>query len=72
GFLTTLLMTPIFKKIQHHQVLGGKIFGMTVYAQQFLSLIACLATVLLIIYLDRQVLKKIKPRKIVIPDGIEG
>ena len=72
GFLTTLLMTPIFKKLQYHQVLGGKIFGLTIYAQQFLSLIACLATVLLIIYLDKQVLKKIKPRKIEIPDGIEG
>ncbi len=72
GFLTTLAMTPAFNYIQQFQKTGGKILGVTIYAQQLLSIVACLATILLIFYLDRQVLKKIKPRKIIIPDGIEG
>ena len=72
GFLTTLAMTPAFNYIQNFQRSNGKIFGITIYAQQFLSIVACIATVLLIFYLDRQVLKKIKPRRIEIPDGIEG
>ena len=70
GFLTTLAITPAFNYIQKFQLSNGKIFGITIYAQQVLSVIACIATILLIFYLDRQVLKKIKPRKIEIPDGI--
>ena len=54
GFLSTLVATPLLNYIQAS---GNRLFGIPVYAQQVLSLLAGVATVALIIYLDRVVLK---------------
>lgn len=53
GFFSTLAVTPLFDYIQS---VGG-IFGCSVYAQQVLSFLALVITLLLIFYLDRIVLK---------------
>ncbi|MBO7187741.1 MAG: MFS transporter [Clostridia bacterium] len=50
GFLTTLAITPFFNYIQKIQQSGQKILGMTIYAQQLISVIAFVLTVLLILY----------------------
>ncbi len=48
GFLTTLAVSPLVSYIQGN---GNQIFGMKIYAQQFLSAIACLLTVALVFYI---------------------
>lgn len=53
GFLSTLAITPLFEYIQKQ----GGIFGIEVYAQQALSVLALICTSLLILYLDKVVLK---------------
>ena len=58
GFLSTLLCTPLLNYIQAN---GNRFLGMNVYAQQVLSVIACICTLLLIVYLQKVVLK-IVPR----------
>ncbi len=54
GFVSTLVATPLLNYIQAS---GNRLFGIPVYAQQVLSFLAGIATVALIIYLDRVVLK---------------
>jgi len=54
GFLATVIATPLLNYIQAS---GNRLFGIPVYAQQVLSLLAGVATVALIIYLDKVVLK---------------
>ena len=54
GFLATLAATPLLNYIQAS---GNRFFGIPVYAQQVLSLIAGVATVALVFYVDRVVLK---------------
>ncbi len=49
GFTVTLLATMIFDYVK--TTLGSKMFGMTVYAQQFLSAITVAIGVILIVYL---------------------
>ncbi len=49
GFLTTLAATPLVNKIQAN---GNKIFGMNIYAQQFMSAIAFVGVILLLIYIN--------------------
>ncbi|MBE7042091.1 MAG: MFS transporter [Ruminococcaceae bacterium] len=53
GFLSTLAITPLFEYIQRN----GGIFGIPLYAQQALSVLALICTLLLILYLDKVVLK---------------
>lgn len=48
GFLTTLAVSPLVSYIQQS---GNKIFGISVYAQQVVSLLAFVVTVLLVVYL---------------------
>lgn len=47
GFLTTLLISPLISYIQNN---GNKIFGIPLYAQQFITVIALLFTILAILY----------------------
>ena len=47
GFLTTLCISPLISLIQKN---GNSIFGLHIYAQQFVSIIALMFTVLAIIY----------------------
>ncbi len=54
GFLSTVAFTPL---LHHIQAAGNRFLGIPVYAQQVLSFVACICTVLLIIYLDKVVLK---------------
>ena len=56
GFFSTLLVRPLVKYIQES---GNMLFGMNVYAQQVVSLIAFVFVVIVIIYLNT-VLKKFK------------
>jgi len=54
GFVATLIFTPLFNYIQAS---GNKIFGLSLYPQQFLSIIACVLVVLLVFYIDRIILR---------------
>lgn len=54
GFLATLVVSPLVAYIQGN---GNMLFGISVYSQQFLSLIACLVSVLGILFI-RFVVKK--------------
>ena len=47
GFLTTLLISPL---ISYVQACGNKIFGIPLYAQQLVTVIALIFTVLAILY----------------------
>ena len=55
GFLTTLVTSPIVTLVQKN---GNSIFGITVYAQQMLSLVSVLAIVLGAVYARKVLLKK--------------
>ena len=55
GFLTTLCISPIVSYIQNN---GNHIFGLQIYAQQFVSSIAFVFTVLAIFYTRHAFLKK--------------
>ena len=48
GFVATLLASPIVTAIQAN---NNQVFGMTIYAQQLLSLVSCLITIGIILYL---------------------
>jgi MFS family permease len=48
GFITTLLISPIVSLIQNN---GNKIFGLTVYAQQFVSAIALAVSIAAVFYI---------------------
>lgn len=48
GFLTTLALSPLVDRIQKN---GNKLFGINMYAQQLLSLISLIGTVIILIYL---------------------
>ena len=50
GFLTTLAITPLFNHIQSVQQSGGRFLGLNIYAQQFLSVVALVLTIVLILY----------------------
>ncbi len=51
GFVSTLATTPLFEYIKN--TLGGQIFGTTVYAQQVLSMISAVLTVVIVILISR-------------------
>lgn len=48
GFLTTLLISPFVEYVQGH---NNCLFGVSVYAQQILSLISCILIVFLLLYM---------------------
>ena len=56
GFLTTLAISPLVTYIQDS---GNMLFGIPVYAQQVLSLLSCLGTIGLLVYM-MTVIRKIK------------
>ena len=57
GFLTTCLMSPLVAYIQNN---GNRIFGLSVYAAQFVSAIAFLLTVVVILYVRFALIAKEK------------
>lgn len=59
GFLATLAATPLVTYIQKS---GNRFLGMDVYAQQVLSAISFVLTILVIVYLQKVVLK-VKPNR---------
>ena len=59
GFLATLAATPL---VNYIQTAGNKFLGISVYAQQVLSAVSFVFAVLVIIYLQKVVLK-LKPHK---------
>ena len=54
GFLTTLCVSPLISLIQKN---GNSIFGLHIYAQQFVSIIALMFTVLAILYIKNIFIK---------------
>ena len=54
GFFITLALSPVITYIQAN---GNTIFGMTVYAQQIFSLISCVMTIALLVYMNTVVRK---------------
>lgn len=54
GFVTTLVASPLLTYIQNS---GNKFFGINIYAQQVLSAVAFLLTILLIFYLNNHMKK---------------
>lgn len=48
GFLTTLALSPLVDRIQKN---GNKLFGINMYAQQLLSLVSLVGTIVILIYL---------------------
>lgn len=60
GFLSTLAISPL---VNYVQAKGNTFLGMNIYAQQLVSLIGFLVTVLTIVYLNT-VVKKMKSEKI--------
>lgn len=48
GFLTTLVISPLVDHIQRN---GNKLFGISIYAQQLLSMLSLIGTILILIYL---------------------
>ena len=59
GFLTTLALSPLVDYIQKN---NNKLFGISMYAQQLLSLISLVVTILILIYLAT-VISKIPSRE---------
>lgn len=57
GFFATLAATPLVNYIQHSE---NRIFGIPMYAQQALSLVSFILSIILILLVDRVVIKKIK------------
>lgn len=55
GFLTTLCISPLVSYIQNN---GNKIFGLTLYAQQFVTILALLFTVIAIFYIRYVFIRK--------------
>ncbi len=57
GFLTTIAVSPIITAVQGS---GNKVFGMTVYAQQILSAVAAIVTVIAILFVRFAIIRKTK------------
>lgn len=55
GFLTTLCISPLVSYIQDN---GNKIFGLPIYAQQFVTIIGLIFTVLAVVYTRTVFMKK--------------
>lgn len=55
GFFATLCVSPLVSVIQKN---GNQIFGITIYAQQILSLFGAVITGMLVIYIRRVIIKK--------------
>ncbi len=55
GFLTTLCISPLVSYIQNN---GNKIFGLPLYAQQFVTILALLFTVIAIFYIRYVFIRK--------------
>lgn len=55
GFGATVAVTPLVNYIQNS---GNRIFGMTIYAQQVLATVSLVLSVLLILFVDRVVIKR--------------
>lgn len=55
GFLTTLAVSPLVSHIQNS---GNKIFGISIYAQQFVTVLALIFTLLAILYTKFVILKR--------------
>ncbi len=55
GFLTTLIISPLITYIQSS---GNKIFGIPIYAQQFITILAFIFTISAIIYTRRFLITK--------------
>ena len=58
GFTVTLLVSPLVDYIQQN---GNQLFGLHVYAQQVVSLIACIFTVICILYITFVIRPKHRP-----------
>lgn len=56
GFLTTLFISPVVSHIQNN---GNTIFGIPIFAQQFVTIIALIFTIIAIIYIRKKFIKKI-------------
>ena len=54
GFGITVAMTPL---VNHIQASGNMLFGLNIYAQQVLSAISFIMTILLILYVNKFILK---------------
>ena len=57
GFLTTLCISPL---VSHIQRCGISLFGMSIYAQQVVSLLALLFTILTIFYIRFTMIRRKK------------
>lgn len=56
GFVTTLLISPVVSYIQNN---GNNVFGLPVFAQQFVSVIALVVTIVAIFYIRFIFIKKL-------------
>ncbi|MBR6523408.1 MAG: MFS transporter [Clostridia bacterium] len=57
GFFATLAVTPLVNYIQRS---GNRIFGVPIYAQQILSLVSLTLSIVLILFIDKVVIRKNK------------
>ncbi len=57
GFLTTLAVSPLVSRIQQN---GNSLFGISMYAQQFTSIIAFLLTAAVVVYIGAVLLRQPK------------
>ena len=55
GFITTLLISPVVSFIQNN---GNKVFGLSIYAQQFVSIIALVVSIFAVFYIRFIFIKK--------------
>ena len=55
GFITTLLVSPLVSNIQSN---GNKLLGISIYAQQFVSIIALIVTITAVFYIRFVFIKK--------------
>lgn len=55
GFITTLLISPVVSFIQNN---GNKVFGLSIYAQQFVSIIALVVSISAVFYIRFIFIKK--------------
>ena len=62
GFITTCLMSPVVDIIQKN---GNQVFGMSMYAQQFVSAISCVLMIVLLIYMKKCVIGKQEQAKVI-------
>ncbi len=55
GFITTLLISPLVSHIQNN---GNKVFGIPIYAQQFVSIVAVIVSISAVFYIRFLFIKK--------------